>query len=255
MSRMKYLAVLLIGISLTSYSQHKSSRIFSHNDYLQDKPFESAYSLNVGYVEADVFLREEELMVAHTGVEIKRDRTLKTLYLDPIKNKIKQNKGNIYHEALQHLTLMIDLKTEGISTLNSIVKELNKYPELTECKTLTIAISGNVPDTAQWKNFPAFITFDGRPERKYSEKHLKRVSFISNSFSSYSSWKGIGQIPNEDVQKLKSVIASVHSQGKTIRFWGAPDVPTAWKTFIELGVDILGTDRIKDLSSFLKEGK
>jgi alkaline phosphatase len=249
---MKYVIVCLFGIAATANAQHTAQQIFSHNDYLQSQPLETAYSLTVGYVEADVFLRDNELLVAHTSLEIKRVNTLDKLYLQPLKAKLRTNQEKIYPDRSDKLTLMIDLKSEGLPTLNAIVEQLKKYPELTTCNTLTIAISGNVPDTSHWKTFPDFITFDGRPAKNYFPQHLSRVSFISNSFSNYSRWNGNGEIPAADLQKLKSVIASVHAQGKKIRFWGSPDVPTVWAKFIDLGVDILGTDKVEELYNYLQ---
>lgn len=248
---MRYFLIVLLCFSGSAFAQHNSI-IFSHNDYLQNKPFETAYNLGVGYVEADVFLRDNELMVAHTGIEIRQDRKLDNLYLDPINQKIKQNSGSIHEDASRKLTLMIDLKTDGIPTLHAFIDHLKKYPEIISCKTLIIAISGNVPDTSQWKQFPDYITFDGRPTKSYSTKHLQRISFISNSFSAYSSWNGKGKIPDADLQKITDVIALVHSHGKKIRFWGAPDVPNCWGVFLQLGVDILGTDRINDAAQYLQ---
>ena len=169
---MKYLIVFLLAIAVTTNAQHASQKIFSHNDYLQSQPLESAYSLTVGYVEADVFLRDNDLLVAHTSLEIKRANTLDKLYLQPLKAKLQTNQGKIYPDRSDKLTLMIDLKSEGLPTLTAIVKQLKKYPELTSSNTLTIAISGNVPDTSQWKTFPDFITFDGR-------KHL-HIFLIAN---------------------------------------------------------------------------
>lgn len=245
---MKYIFFLYFaGLSFALNGQHSSAIIFSHNDYLQPEPFHSASKLGVGYVEADVFLRDGRLMVAHTADEIRAEKTLRELYFNPVKEKITAK-----NRQLDHLTLMIDLKTEGISTLNAIVSELNVYKPLTSSKKITIAISGNVPDTSQWKLFPDYITFDGRPDKKYSPRHLKRVSFISNNFRIYSQWDGEGVIPAADELKLKAVIASVHAQGKKIRFWAAPDVPNAWKKLLQLEVDILGTDRIQEVAAFLK---
>jgi alkaline phosphatase len=249
---MKYLLAVILCFPGAAYSQETSSIIFSHNDYLQEKPFETAYNLSVGFVEADVFLRDDNLMVAHTAIEIGKERTLDKLYLDPIRNKIQNNSGTIYPDATRKLTLMIDLKTEGIPTLNAIVEHLKNYPEIISCKRLTIAISGNVPDTSQWKTFPTYISFDGRPNKIYSPKHLQRVSFISNSFSTYSTWNGKGKIPNADLKKITEVVASVHAQGKKIRFWGAPDVPNCWEVFLQLGIEILGTDKINELYTYLK---
>ncbi|HEY0744721.1 MAG TPA: alkaline phosphatase, partial [Chryseosolibacter sp.] len=224
-------------------------------DYLQKNPFESAYQLNIGYVEADVFLRGDKLMVAHTAAEIKPDRTLESLYLDKIKSKLHENEGSLFADASEKMTLMIDLKTEGVPTLNAIVQHLKKYPQLTTTNTLIVAISGNVPDTAQWRNYPMFITFDGRPYKEYSAKHLERISFISDNFRNYSSWNGQGEIPEADLEQLEAVIADVHSNGKKIRFWGAPDVQNCWELFRKLDVDILGTDKIEQISQHLRQSK
>lgn len=240
----------MLLITSAVYAQTPSI-IFSHNDYLQKNPFETAHALNVGYVEADVFLQGDELMVAHTTGEIKPDRTLEILYLDKIKHKLQENEGSLFPDASRKMTLMIDLKTEGIPTLNAIVQHLKKYPELTTTNTLTIAISGNVPDTAQWKNYPTFITFDGRPYKNYSAKHLERISFISDNFRNYSSWKGRGEIPERDLKQLEAVISDVRNNGKKIRFWAAPDVPACWDLLMHLGVEVIGTDQPEKLHDYL----
>ncbi|MCH5686690.1 hypothetical protein LWM68_21950 [Niabella sp. W65] len=56
----------------------------SHNDYLQKFPFWQAYYEGFGSVEADVFLKEGNLVVAHTAGEIDKERTLEALYLKPL---------------------------------------------------------------------------------------------------------------------------------------------------------------------------
>jgi alkaline phosphatase len=249
---MKYIFTFALCFAQVVYAQENSSMIFSHNDYLQEKPFETAYNLAVGYVEADVFLREGKLMVAHTSGEINPERTLGKLYLDPINVKIKNNAGNIYPDGSRKLTLMIDLKSEGIATLNAIVEHLKTYPDIVSCNTLTIAISGNVPDTSQWKHYPRFITFDGRPGKQYSWRHLQRISFISDNFRKYSMWNGKRRMTNSDLKKITSVMAFVHAQGKKIRFWGAPDVPNSWEAFQQLGIEIIGTDNIIELDKYLR---
>jgi alkaline phosphatase len=180
---------------------------------------------------------------------------LENLYLDPLREKVKLNKGFIYHDEKKNLALMIDLKTEGISTLNNIVSSLQKYPELLACKTLTISISGNVPDRSQWNNFPIYIYFDGRPGIEYTSDELKRISFISTRYKAFASWDGTGALPETDRQKLSSLRNAVHAKNKKLRLWGAPDVPAAWQTWIELQIDILGTDRVSDLALFLKKNQ
>jgi alkaline phosphatase len=243
--------LLLPGFILAQ--EYSSSSIFSHNDYEQKIPFYNAYDHQIGFIEADVFLDNNELMVAHSRSELNPQRTLEILYLKPLQENIKRNKGNIYTDSSKALTLMIDLKTEGISTLTAIVATLKNYPTLLSCKTLTISISGNVPDREHWNDFPSFIYFDGRPGIDYTTNELQRISFISTSFGSHSTWKGDGSLPDHDRVKLSALRDSVHAKEKKLRFWGAPDVPAAWKTWMELRIDILGTDKVSELDEFLKE--
>ncbi|MCF2489047.1 hypothetical protein [Dyadobacter sp. CY347] len=48
----------------------------SHNDYLQPAPFALAYQQGFGSVEADVFLINDSLFVAHEKTQIDPSRTL-----------------------------------------------------------------------------------------------------------------------------------------------------------------------------------
>jgi alkaline phosphatase len=75
---------------------------------------------------------------------------------------------------------------------------------------------------------------------------------ISAPFSQFSRWNGRDTIPASQKMILKKAIASAHENKKPVRFWGAPDTEDAWKEFIKLEVDYINTDRIHDLSEFLK---
>ena len=66
---------LVIALLALSFIEGKSqeytpSQIFAHNDYVRAKPFYTAYELGVGYIEADVYLIDGKLLVAHQRREI-----------------------------------------------------------------------------------------------------------------------------------------------------------------------------------------
>src|SRR5690606_38159691 len=119
------------------------------------------------------------------------------LYFEPLLAAVKRNDGSAYHNGGQHLTLMIDLKSEGSATLKAIVSALEQYPDLTACPTLHFMISGSVPNPEQWSDYPAYIFFDGRPGISYTPQQLARVSMISTSFSSHVTWDGRGKISED----------------------------------------------------------
>ncbi|NBP71423.1 MAG: alkaline phosphatase, partial [Cytophagia bacterium] len=153
---MRLLTFILTCLSFSVFAQPVASRIFAHNDYEKPEPFVKAYGLQVGYIEADIFLMEDELLVAHTPQELDKSKTIDVLYLKPLQAAIIKN-GNKAYANGETLSLMIDLKTEGIQTLQTLVKKLETYPELKNCQSLRITISGNVPDPATWSEFPSYI--------------------------------------------------------------------------------------------------
>jgi alkaline phosphatase len=245
----------LISICLISFSgvgQHSSSSIFAHNDYEKTTPLMAAYNAQVGFIEADVLLQGHELLVAHSANEIQKDKTLESLYLNPLNELIEKNGGNAYPDKEKSLTLMIDLKTEAITTLNVLVFKLKKYPKLIACKTLMITVSGNTPAPALWKNYPDFIHFDGRLGITYTTDQQKRIRLISASFQSYSKWTGKEPLKDADKEKLVALIESAHAIKKPFRFWAIPDFENGWRTLMELGVDIVNTDDVAGATAFVK---
>ena len=245
--------VFCFGIHLITAQDYHSSSIFAHNDYVHPVPFYVSYSQQVGFIEADVFLYQSQLAVAHTKEEINPNQLLAELYLKPLANYITENQGYPYADHSQSLTLMIDLKTEGVSTLNALVKELNQYPVVLSAQQFYITVSGDVPDPSVWKNYPTYIHFDGRPHINYTDEQLKRVHLISTSFQLYSRWNGKGVIPQAERDKLHAVIQQVHAKGKPIRFWATPDFTNAWITLMKMKVDIIGTDDVLALSAFVQK--
>jgi alkaline phosphatase len=235
------LIFVLIACSVcwpTAAQQLSRASILSHNDYAQALPFENAYSQGVGFIEADVLLRDGELIVAHSANEIEMQKTLATLYLEPLQQKIIANGGSAYSDQHKILTLMIDFKTEGSTTIRALLKILETYPTLSNCKTLWVVISGNVPPRDLWHTFPAYIYFDGRPGQLYSPRDLARIAFISDDYKKYT-------------DDIKDVVEESHQLNKRFRFWGAPDEERAWLMLIQNGVDILGTDHVNELAAYI----
>jgi len=248
--RLLWVLLALCGIQGHA-QQYTSSLVFAHNDYVQPIPFYAAYQFQVGYIEADIFLQNGKLLVAHTQAEIDPTITLDSLYLKPLLKQINSNGGYAYKDIKKSLNLMIDLKTEGLATLHALVKLLEHYPKLRTAKNFEIVISGNVPEPARWVEFPSFIHFDGRPGKSYTTEQLARVSLISAAFTDYSRWNGKGVLPASDLQKIQQVRAETHAAGKKLRFWAAPDFENAWIQLMKLNVDVIGSDQVSNLITFI----
>lgn len=228
--------------------------VHSHNDYMQNVPFYTAYSARCASIEADVFLRNGELLVAHEEKDIKSDRTLKALYLDPIKKEMTLNDGCGYPGG-NGFQLMVDFKDDTKATLQVLVKQLLEYKEcfddINNPAAVRVVISGYVLSPDELKNYPSIIYFDGFPNFSYTEEQSKRIPQISLSFEDLSSWNGVGNMTTADYKKVKTVVDSIHATGKKVRFWGTPDTEDAWREFMKLGVDLINTDQPARISRFL----
>lgn len=99
----------------------------SHNDYWRLVPLYSAIGAGCVSVEADIWLFEEELYVGHSIASLSRNRTLHSLYIEPLLNILsKQNPTTPFHDGQyslngvfdtrpdQSLVLLIDFKTPGV---------------------------------------------------------------------------------------------------------------------------------------------
>ncbi len=252
MARNLVLVLLATFFFTSAKSQpYDPSKIFAHNDYARPEPFFVAYDLRVGYIEADVFLVDGDLLVAHHQNETEAGRTLAALYLQPLSKAVTENHGSVYSDPERDLTLMVDLKTEGTATLHKLVQRLQEYPSLLDCKTLHFMISGHVPPPEQWKDYPSFILIDGRPAIPYTPEQLKRVAMISTNFRDHVQWDGKGELRGEALKKIKMLMDEVHAKGKKIRFWATPDFETAWNKQMQLNFDVIVTDDVTGLEAFI----
>lgn len=259
---MRITGFVLLAVILTAMTGCKDNmkggmleNCHSHNDYYRQNPFYDAYGQRFGSIEADVFCIEGELYVAHDRDKIEDGRTLKTMYLEPIKKVMKDNGGSCYGEG-QSLRLLIDLKTGYRETLPVLIGQLNEYGENFDAKknpdAVKVVVSGSMPPPAQFGEYSGIVWFDGRPNIEYSPEQLERVAMISASFSDYSRWNGNDPMSAEDSVSIKSFIDSGHEKGKIVRFWGCPDTELAWRTFLDMGVDVINTDRVAELGEYMR---
>lgn len=242
--------VFLIGNLLVAQpTSYNAGNAHSHNDYLNSQPFHNAYAKGFGSIEADVFPVNGTLCVAHHKKEIDPKQTLKTLYLDPLFNKLKNDNS-------QPVKLLIDIKEDYLLSLQLLIKELGplrKYLSVPGKKRLiTILVSGSRPPPGEYKNYPNYIFFDDDLKLPHTTFEWKRVGQVSLPFTRYSTWNGIGSIETKEKELIAKAIDSVHEAGKTIRFWAAPDNETSWLLQMKSGVDLIGTDKIDELSTFLR---
>ncbi len=242
------MVVLILGllVQLSANAQpYTAQQAHSHNDYEGDIPFLRAYKKGFGSIEADVFPVNGQLLVAHDKKAIRSERSLRAMYLEPALRELSA-------DTARRLSLLIDIKENYRSSMALLVSELKPLVQLLATGRLQIVISGDRPAPAEFSRYPTYISFDDDQSRSSTPDQWKRVGLVSRQFTKFSTWNGLGRIVNEEAVRLKWTIDSVHRAGKKIRFWGAPDGPTAWMALMDLGVDLIGTDQVEALGNFLQ---
>ena len=242
-----FFALLLCGQTVYYTTQNAHS----HNDYEQKIPYWMAYDQAFGSIEADIFLRDSELIVAHDEKELQYNRSFRKLYLDNIDSCLRKNHGYPYKDSSRWLQLLIDIKTDSVQTLAKLILLLDQFPALIHNRHIFFVITGNRPGPDSFVHFPDYIWFDGVLSRSYTKGQLSRIKMLSDNFQYYSHWTGEGQIPGEDFEKLRSRIAHAHEDGIRVRFWNAPDFSNSWTQLIKLQVDFINTDHIDELAQYL----
>lgn len=260
----------LISLLLLSCKSHLAgthivplSQAHAHNDYEHDRPLYDALDHGFNSVEADIFLVDDDLFVAHNRRDITPERTLRRLYLDPLRERVKHNGGRVYPNGPQ-FTLLIDIKTGAVETYKTLDRILAEYrdiftsfgPNGRSDKAVLAIISGNRPREFMESQKLRYAGCDGRLRDLKSESPADLIPMISDNWRNHFKWNGTGEIPAEEHEKLREIVQKAHEKGRLVRFWSTPDNPSParealWSELLSAGVDLINTDDLEGLRQFL----
>ena len=234
-------------------------RAHAHNDYLHPRPLLDALQHGFCSVEADVFLVDGRLLVAHTKSELSRDRTFEGLYLKPLQDRIRANDGRVYKDG-PVFRLLIDIKSSGRATWSELNRVLAEYADLFSRvedgefheSAVTAVISGNRPFTTVEETSPRYAGIDGRVSNFGDDFPAHLMPLISDNWNRHFRWRGEGEFPEAERQKLQQMVDTAHKEGRLIRFWASPDTPEAWEVLHTSGADLINTDNLSGLSTWLR---
>jgi hypothetical protein len=235
-------------------------RAHAHNDYEHARPLRDALERGFASVEADVYLVNGALLVAHDRDKVTPTRTLQSLYLDPLRAWIRQHEGRVFPRG-QTLTLLIDVKSDSTSTYAAIDSVLRGYADiLTEfsgdsiiARPVAAVISGNRAITAIRNTPMRLAAVDGRLADLQPNTYVQPtlIPLVSSSFTELTKWKGDGPIPDSVRNELVRITRAAHASGQRVRFWGTPDLPVVWQALLDANVDVIGADDLDALRAFL----
>jgi hypothetical protein len=229
----------------------------AHNDYEHDRPLFEALENGFVSIEADVHLVNGRILVAHDH-PTSRSKTLEDLYLRPLDSISRINGGKIYPQKDVAVMLMIDIKGDADETFRTLHQLLSKYASSIgrgDHIGFRVFISGNRAIDLIRNDPQHLSSIDGRPEDLGKGFTEQEMPVISENYRKIISWNGKGAPSKEDWNKLTLLASKVHAENKKLRLWGIPDHENGWNVLLEAGVDLINTDRLKELNVFLTTKK
>jgi hypothetical protein len=255
-----FLFTILLSHSLTQSQVIPLIHAHAHNDYKHTHPLNDALRSGFTSIEADVFLKRNKFVVAHFFPYFKNKKTLENLYLNPLLDSITVHNGNVYSGYETNLILLVDIKTDAISTYSALKPLIEKYASILSSiengklitRPVTIVLSGNKPFDliATETNRYAFIDENLMTMQK-NNFSVSYSPLASTKYSNILKWKGKGKITEIEKNKLRSLAESAHSQGKKVRLWASPENKNVWNELLDDGVDLISTDNLEELNEFL----
>lgn len=267
MFRIVRLAILVlvtlisVGCCATAPTPMPLLRAHAHNDYHHSRPLVDALAHGFCSVEADIFLVDGELLVAHDIEDVHPDRTLRALYLEPLRNRAKQFGGRIYPKG-PPVTLLIDIKSEAEPTFAVLEQQLAEYSDIIDVydparpnakrnKPVIAIVSGDRPRELMLQRPRYVARYDGRMSDLDSGLSPHFMPLVSDSWQRHFKWKGEGEMPAEERAKLHDMVQRAHAAGYRVRFWATPDVESVWQELLDANVDLINADNLPKLQAFL----
>lgn len=233
------------------------SNAHSHNDYLRERPLLDALDRGFCSVEADIYLVDGQLLVAHDRDKCTPERTLDALYLKPLWERF-QTHGAIYAQAAP-FTLLIDIKADGAAAYAALDQQLAIYDSMlthftdtaTEHGAVTVVISGDRAIDTILKSSPRRAGIDGRLSDLEGPLNPHQMPLISDNWLKHFKWMGQGAMPDAQAEKLATIVKKAHDGGARLRFWAIPQSESLWQTLSNAGVDLLNADDLGKLQTLL----
>ena len=236
----------------------------AHNDYEHDRPLFDALEHGFTSVEADVWLVDGELLVAHDLENVRPGVTLESLYLDPLSELVRGHGRSVYPGWDGSFQLLIDIKSDGESTYAAIEKNLAEHRSImtrytnsqTKAAPVIAIVSGNRPLQTMQNLKSRFAFYDGRSTDLASGMPADLMPLVSDNWNKLFTWQGVGPIPAIEKVKLREYVKLAHAQGYRVRFWATLDEPGAareaiWTELHAASVDHINTDDLAALAEFL----
>ncbi|HEX4413275.1 MAG TPA: phosphatidylinositol-specific phospholipase C/glycerophosphodiester phosphodiesterase family protein [Lacipirellulaceae bacterium] len=231
----------------------------AHNDYEHEHPLFDALEQGFASVEADVYPVNGELLVGHNRRDLKPERTLESLYLTPLAERVEKNGGHVFSQPSRFF-LLIDIKADPTETYRLLKQLFSKHASMLTSiendrvheSAITLVLTGDRPKLDPHDKSLRYVGLDGRVSDADSGVSADFMPMISDAWRSQFRWNGTGDMPPAERTRLMDIVKKAHAAGRVVRFWETPENENLWRELRADGVDLINTDQLARLAKFLK---
>jgi hypothetical protein len=226
----------------------------AHNDYQHARPLYEALDNGFCSIEADIVLIDGELRVGHSVFLTEPGRTLQSLYLDPLHERVRSRSGRVYRDGPGVILLNVpEVYPRLLQALQPYADMLTTWQDgRVHPGAVTIALTGSHPPASVlMKETTRYVAIDGGARDIDRDVPPDILPQISLPWKSQVAWDGEGEMPAAERLKLRKLVERVHAHGRALRLWDAPDHPAAWEELVDAGVDYINTDDLPRLRAYL----
>ncbi|KAJ5737636.1 uncharacterized protein N7483_002761 [Penicillium malachiteum] len=234
--------------------------------------------------EADVWLYNGTLHVGHDQSSLTHDRTLESLYINPILEVLdRQNpaspflteptKNGVWDTVTgQTLFFFIDVKTSGPETFKAVIQALEPLRKkgylstlkdgIVEYGPVTIIGTGETPLDMVAPVSDRDYFFDG-PLANLNDPEFVHIDGTISPIASTNFAAAVGKITadtdpiltDEQLKSLREQISTANSRGIGARYWDTPHWPIrtrnlVWRTLMREGVTLLNADDLDAVAAY-----
>ncbi|KAF4151657.1 hypothetical protein CNMCM6069_003280 [Aspergillus lentulus] len=244
----------------------------SHNDYWRSVPLYEAIAAGCTGVEADIWLQGGDLLVGHGKRSLSPDRSLKSLYINPLttilsslntNSSTNTSVGVFDVDPTTSLTLLIDIKSDGNATWPILLDQLsplrsagwlshwNETSKSLVRGPVTVVGTGNTMFELVVAEEDRYVFFDA-PLNDLAQNST--YTSENSYYASVSLQKAVGVVwpwgpTDNQKQIMQKMISAASERGLLSRFWSIPSWPVSlrmrlWRFLVDSGVGMLNVDDV-----------
>jgi hypothetical protein len=245
-----FTSVFLLFAGMSTLIGQRADHALAEDDHIHKFPLKNALELNFAGITATVNLKKDGSLVCGS-------KTLKELYLDPLKARASAGGGTIYEGYRDEFIVVLEIRSEEEPTLKALENELMNYHDILTEKTPSGIDKKAVRIIAASRNGKAF-EYNHKSSFIFSEIPFNEVPEGSSNdfegvcgldFRKIYDWSGLGAMPNMQFHSFSSGLKVNSKKGYKTRIYNFPEVPGAMDLFLNAGAAYL---QIKDREAFIK---